>query len=94
MEGFQVTNKKKALLVVLIALLVLCLIPLPLMRKDGGTKEFVAVLYRVIVWHQMNPDHHDYEADEVRSDEPEFLTGTNVYVFPFNFGDKEWKPSD
>lgn len=84
---------KTKVLIVLAALLIVCLIPQKRMYDDGGTIDYAAVLYRVIVWHQLNSAYRDAQTDEIRANEPEYHTGTDVYVFPFNFGDKEWRGS-
>lgn len=61
---------KKKLAVGLCALLVLALlIPIPMTLKDGGTKVFQAVLYRVELVHRLGPEGG-----------PEYLTGTVVRI--------------
>jgi len=84
-------KKRKIITTVFVILLIICLIPFPISYKDGGTVKYSAVLYKVIVWHTMNPG---YDYNKVDSNgkyigtEPFYLTGTDVYIFPFNFGDK------
>ena len=70
-------KRKKVLLIVLSIILVLCLIPMPMRLKDGGTVMYCAVLYKVVVWHQMLP------VGENQSDI--YREGINFYPFPINF---------
>ncbi len=61
---------KKKIVLGLCALLVLALlIPIPMTLKDGGTKVFQAVLYRVELVHRLGPEGG-----------PEYLTGTVVRI--------------
>ena len=68
--------KKKVLIIVAAVVLVLLLIPIPLQLKDGGTKTYNAVLYRVVAWHALVEDAPDG-----------YKTGTEVHLFPKNFKD-------
>jgi len=91
MKGMDNTMKK-VLIIVLLSVLALGLIPIRLARNDGGTVEYVAVFYRVIKWKQFNPHAlYDEEGRYIESDQPKYLTGTDFYIFPFNFGDKNWE---
>ena len=67
---------KKVLLIVSSVILVLCLIPMPMRLKDGGTVMYCAVLYKVVVWHQLRP------AEENQSEL--YRVGVDFYPFPFN----------
>ena len=72
-------NKKK-LTIILIALVVLILI-FPMYRgmlKDGGTKEYTALTYKVIKWHRL----YDVDVDDDGS--WTFYRKTRVYFFPQN----------
>lgn len=61
---------KKKLVIGLCALLALALlIPIPMTLKDGGTKVYQALLYRVELVHRLGPEGG-----------PEFLTGTVVRI--------------
>ena len=74
--GTKGVRKRFVLPVVLaIVLLCLCLVPVPMSRKDGGTVEYCAVVYRYIVWKELAPE----ETGE------EYLTGTTLDLFPNNF---------
>jgi hypothetical protein len=84
-------KKRKKLIVVIIILLVFSLVPLPISRNDGGTVEYNAILYKIIVWKQLNPKAvGDSNGKYIDNGEPEYLTGTDYYIFPFNFGVKEY----
>ncbi len=79
-------KKNKKLIIFLIILLVLSIIPLPIMRNDGGTIEYNAILYQVIIWHEINPSAvYDENGRYVVGAQPQFLTGTSFYIFPSNF---------
>lgn len=85
-------KKKIIILVTLTIILLFGLIPHKNISKDGGTIEYSAVFYKVIFWHKINPDaKYDKEGYYVESEESQYLTGTSFYIFPFNFGNKEWK---
>ena len=60
---------KKKLVIGLCALLALALLPIPSTLKDGGTKVYQALLYRVELVHRLGPEGG-----------PEFLTGTVVRI--------------
>ena len=77
--------KKKALTIIISIILVICLFPVRLMLKDGGTVIYAAVLYKVIVWKQIMPIEEENETSTG------YRTGTDFYIFPFNLGDKEWR---
>jgi len=77
------TKKINIVIIVLVVIFLICLIPIKAKRKDGGTVEYAAVLYKVIVWNQI---YNDPDSDEIK-----YHTGTNVYIFPFNFGQKDWE---
>ncbi len=83
---------KKWLKVLIAIIIVLILIPIPMMLKDGGTVVYSAVLYQVVVWHQINPEATEYDKNgHYIGTAPQFLTGTSFYFFPNNFKEKEWK---
>ena len=75
-------KKVGIIILVIVFLLILCLIPFRTVQKDGGTVVYSAVLYKVIVWHRAYINEQS---------EPDFITGTDVYIFPFNFGEKQPK---
>ena len=86
------SKRQKGWRIALCILLALCLIPVPVICKDGGTRVYTAALYKVIVWHRINPDAYDEQTGQAIDGVPEFLTGTDVYLFPFSFGDKDYRP--
>lgn len=66
--------KRKIIKIGIVILIALLLIPIPLAYKDGGTKSYNAVLYKIIVWNALDEN------------EPGgYRTGTDFYIFPFNF---------
>lgn len=76
---------KKILIAVLIGVLIVFLIPIKTTLKDGGTKIYMSMFYKVICWHQINDEYVNEMETEGASDKEPFLTGTDVYIFPFNF---------
>jgi len=75
-------KKVGIIIFVIVFLLLICLIPIKTVQKDGGTVVYSAVLYKVIIWHR------GYITEQ---NEPDFITGTDFYFFPFNFGEKQPK---
>lgn len=74
-------GQKRALWITAI-IFVLCLIPIPIRRKDGGTVEYCALLYRYVDWKILNsPD----EAEGPSGTDATYLTGHRFDLFPFNF---------
>ena len=66
--------KKKVLLVVLVIVLFLAVLFVPIPRgpyRDGGTREYVALTYKIVQWNRITSDD-SYQA-------------TRVYRFPDNF---------
>lgn len=64
--------KKNLWLVILIAVLVVLALPIPTgTYKDGGTKEYTALTYKIVDWHRMTGDT--------------IYDETRVYFFPYNF---------
>ena len=85
-------NRKK-IIVAILMLSFFCLIPVRSPLNDGGTVIYSAVLYKIIVWHQINLNARVFtnsNGKQIDNNEPEFLTGTYFYIFPMNFGDKEY----
>ena len=66
--------KRKTIIIISAIILVLILvIPMPISpMKDGGTREYVALTYKVVDW------HHLYGDDKIFDE-------TKVYFFPDNF---------
>ena len=89
-------SRKKTLIPALTAILLsILLIPVKTQRipaagefisyQEGrGTFIYSAVLYKVIVW-----DEFCFES--IFSSSPTPRRGTDVYIFPFNFGEKQWR---
>lgn len=79
---------KKAILIVLVTALIICLIPIPMTYKDGGTVRLNAVLYSVVFWHFLDGKAYD----EYRNDpkyrkycDDGYWVRTDVYFFPDNW---------
>lgn len=66
--------KIKLLIIVTITILVILLFPIRTIYKDGGTKVYSAILYKVIVWNEVNDNY-----------ESGYKTGTEFHFFPNNF---------
>ena len=66
--------KRKTIIIICAIVLVLILvIPIPIGPcLDGGTREYVALTYKVVDWHSL------YDDDKI-------LDKTSVYFFPDNF---------
>ena len=64
---------------ILLIALILSMISFPVSQNDGGTVVYCAVLYRITFLHRI---------DDTQT--TGYLTGTTVYVFPFNFT-HEWE---
>lgn len=76
--------KKKTrsiLLIVIIATLVL-FVPIPRgPYDDGGTSEYVALTYRIVVWNRYSTKY-DENGNAVRIEK---YNKTSIYLFPDNF---------
>ena len=49
-------NKRKIIIIITAILALLLLFPVPIMKKDGGTVEYKALLYSIHDVHRLNPD--------------------------------------
>ena len=72
--------KKKTICVIIAAVLaVILLFPVKTVYRDGGTRDYRAILYRIVIWNRLQEDgiYHD----------------TDVYFFPHNRGsiDQLWE---
>lgn len=50
---------KKFVLIIAAAALVICLIPIRLQYKDGGSVRYKAVFYEITNWHQLSEEEPD-----------------------------------
>ena len=66
--------KRKTIIIICAIILVLILVvPMPRIQiKDGGTKMYIALTYKIVDWHAF------YDDDKI-------LDKTSVYFFPDNF---------
>ena len=95
-------KRKTFIVITIILFFVICLTPVKRMRKlggndddsvfiisheeGGGTYEYCAIFYKVVVWNDLYLEHPYDSTFKSR-------TGTDFYIFPFNFGQKEWHSS-
>lgn len=65
-------KKKKIIIAIAAAVILLVLfLPLPATYKDGGTKSYTALTYRIVVWNRIMGENENYRA-------------TSFYLFPQN----------
>ncbi len=65
---------KKRFIIIIIAAALILFVPVPTGRyKDGGTKEYTALTYKIVKWHRLSDA------------EGEYYIKTRVYPFPLNF---------
>ena len=67
-------KRKTSITILSIIILIILLIPIKTIYKDGGTITYSAVLYKVVKWHKIN--------DII---EGGYKTGIEVIVFPKNY---------
>lgn len=65
---------KKRFIIIIIAAALILFVPVPTGQyKDGGTKEYTALTYKIVKWHKLS------------GAEGEYYIKTRVYPFPLNF---------
>ena len=65
--------KKTIIIICAIILVLILVVPMPRIQiKDGGTKMYIALTYKIVDWHAF------YDDDKI-------LDKTSVYFFPDNF---------
>ncbi|MBQ4560293.1 MAG: hypothetical protein IJA54_08245 [Tyzzerella sp.] len=71
--------KKKMTVGIIVVCLLICLIPIPLRKKDGGSVEYKALFYSVTKYHQivLNPETDSEEGDIVESG---FIKGWGIKI--------------
>jgi len=77
---------KKKIIAIIIIIIIVIVIPIPTSpMKDGGTRVYCALTYKVVEWHRF------YGGDS--DGEPKQYDKTSVYLFPNNFLsiDELWK---
>lgn len=67
----KMSNKKKLVVALCVIVMLVLFVPRVAILKDGGSKEFTALTYRITKVHSLNP---------VESEE-EFTTGTIIEIF-------------
>lgn len=67
----KMSNKKKLIIALCVMVMIVLFVPRVAVLKDGGSKEFTALTYRITKVHSLNP---------VESEE-EFATGTIIEIF-------------
>ena len=77
---------KKDLLVVIVCIVLIMVVPIPVTYKDGGTKAYNALSYKIVKWNRLvAPDEEDNEYVENGC-----YHKTSVYLFPKNFMFIDW----
>ena len=67
------TNKKKIIMILIVIFVLILVVPIPTgIYKDGGTKEFSALTYKIVDWNHLCANGAIFEK-------------TSIYFFPFNF---------
>ncbi len=76
---------KKSKIIIIISIILLCVVlftPIPLGPiEDGGTREYLALTYRIVKWNRL------YGISEDGETHAEVYQNTCVYFFPDNFKD-------
>lgn len=67
----KISNKKRLIIALCVMAIIVLFVPRVYVLKDGGSKEFTALTYRITKVHSLNP---------VES-EKEFATGTIIEIF-------------
>lgn len=83
-------KKKKIIIISVILILLVLFLPIPKgTYKDGGTRDYCALTYRIVVWNTFTEDFDE----EVSKAEMKIYHNTSVYWFPDNFKsiDELWK---
>ena len=70
----QITINKKEFIIILVFAIILLFTPIKKTYLDGGTKEYSAIMYKIIVWNKID---NYYESG--------YKTNTEIHIFPFNF---------
>ena len=65
---------KRYLFITIGLFIVVILFPIKFVFKDGGTKVYQSMIYKVIYWNRLNDNYLDG-----------FKTGREIHLFPFNF---------
>lgn len=66
--------KKKIIIFLFILALLILFFPLKFTYLDGGSKEYKALLYQIIVWHRLDDNYASG-----------YKEGTEIHYFPHNF---------
>ena len=81
---------KKSKILMIVGIILLCVVlftPIPLGTiEDGGTRDYLALTYRIVKWNRLNGISEDGTHIEV-------YQNTCIYFFPDNFKDIDelWK---
>lgn len=70
-KNYKISIKKRLIIALCVMVMIVLFVPRVYALKDGGSKEFTALTYRITNVHSMNP---------VESEE-EFTTGTIIEIF-------------
>lgn len=66
--------KKRYLFITIGLFIIVILFPIRFVFKDGGTKVYQSMIYKIINWNRLNDNYLDG-----------FKTGKEIHLFPFNF---------
>ena len=70
-KNYKISIKKRLIIALCVLAMIVLFVPSVAVLKDGGSKEFTALTYRITKVHSLNP---------VESEE-EFATGTIIEIF-------------
>lgn len=70
-KNYKISTKKRLIIALCVMVMIVLFVPRVYALKDGGSKEYTALTYRITKVHSMNP---------VESEE-EFTTGTIIEIF-------------
>ncbi len=83
-------KKKRIIIIAIILILLILFLPIPHgTYKDGGTRDYSALTYRIVVWNKLvSPINEDDSAKEIQ-----VYNKTSVFWLPDNFKsiDELWK---
>ncbi len=83
---------KKRILAIAVIVLILLILFVPIPRgtyKDGGTRDYSALTYRIVIWNRLTVQvKEDGSAGEART-----YHKTSIFWFPYNFNsiDELWE---
>lgn len=70
-KNYKISIKKRLIIALCVMVMIVLFVPRVAVLKDGGSKEFTTLTYRITKVHSLNP---------IESEE-EFTTGTIIEIF-------------